>query len=77
MTSDKQQLNRVKAVIASAACAYVLAVAGCNTTKGLGKDIEATGEALGDAADDVSDAVDDAADDAEDTIEDATDDHNR
>ena len=34
-------------------------VAGCNTTRGIGQDIEATGDAIEDAAEDAMDKPDD------------------
>ncbi len=37
------------------ALAAPLALSGCNTTEGVGKDVSATGDALSDAAEDASD----------------------
>lgn len=38
---------------------FALALGGCNTTRGLGEDIEATGEAVQDAAQDAEDELTD------------------
>ena len=38
---------------------FALGIAGCNTTRGLGQDIEATGETIEDVANDAKDRLSD------------------
>lgn len=46
----------LKAVLASAALALTgVGLTACNTTEGVGRDIEAAGDAIADTADDASD----------------------
>lgn len=58
-TTSKQAivLNRIaamtaSALLATAGCASILSLTGCNTTKGMGEDIEALGDSISDEADD-------------------------
>ncbi|MBX3316127.1 MAG: entericidin A/B family lipoprotein [Phycisphaeraceae bacterium] len=41
----------VKGVLLAFAAAFALGLTGCNTMKGVGKDMESAGEAIQDAAD--------------------------
>ncbi len=51
--------TRSRLGFAALACAIAapLALAACNTTKGVGKDVEAAGEGIQDIADDTKDAI--------------------
>jgi len=56
-TSDTSTRRRIAAVTASvllsaAGSASIMALPGCNTTKGVGEDIEAVGDSISDTADD-------------------------
>ncbi len=46
-----------KLILASLAAVTVFALAGCNTAKGVGKDIQAGGRVLENAADDVQESI--------------------
>lgn len=41
------------------AIVFTLTLAGCNTVRGVGQDVEAAGDAIGDLADDAEDELDD------------------
>lgn len=43
------------ALLAAMFVGAIIGLTGCNTTEGVGRDIEAAGDAIGDAADDAND----------------------
>jgi len=46
---------KLRALVACTAALHCIALAGCNTTKGMGKDVENLGEGIQDVADDAQD----------------------
>lgn len=56
---DDRRRTRSRLGLAALACAIAapLALAACNTTKGVGKDVEAAGEGIQEVADDTKDAI--------------------
>lgn len=50
-----RSMKMMNAVLAAMFVGAIIGLAGCNTTEGVGRDIEAAGDAIEDAADDAND----------------------
>jgi predicted small secreted protein len=57
MKSSRQDrsMKMMHAMLAAMFVGAIVGLAGCNTTEGVGRDIEAAGDAIEDAADDAKD----------------------